>query len=187
MPADQDYLKHRLEAIQKFYYIRYLLEEVRITFKNNINISMEDFEIDAKAGEISSIPRWIANILQDNNHIEIQNSDFATYVSRALNRERISKPHDLSNLDSDFYIRVNDYISRLNNSKESDREKENIVISLNSFVASRLEKIVKLAAASPLSPELEQKLSIEEAELYSLIHVSSREFKHRVVRKKEDD
>jgi len=49
-------------------------------------------------------------------------------------------------------------------------------------VVSRLEKIVKLAAASPLSAELEEKLSVEEKELYILIHNSSLEFKETVLK-----
>ena len=83
----------------------------------------------------------------------------------------------MSNLDADFYIRVNDYFEGLR-----ERERENILVSLNSFVSSRLEKIVKLAAASPLSAQLEEKLSAEESELYSLIHDSSVLFKNRVLK-----
>ncbi|HEX7818164.1 MAG TPA: hypothetical protein VF419_02180, partial [Nitrososphaeraceae archaeon] len=80
--------------------------------------------------------------------------------------------------DIDFYIRVNDYINRL---KES--EKESILVSLNSFITSRIEKIVKLAAASSLSTELERKLSAEEIELYNFIHNCSHSFKQLAVNK----
>ena len=95
-----------------------------------------------------------------------------------MNRERISKPHDLSGIDLDFYIRANDFIKRL-----KDKEKEPLLVSLNSFVTSRIEKIVKLAAASSLSIELEKKLSAEEKELYNFIHQSSSEFKQITVNK----
>ena len=50
-------------------------------------------------------------------------------------------------------------------------------------MASRLEKIVKLAAASSLSPELEGKLSAEEKELYILINKVSTKFKKGVLKK----
>lgn len=120
----------------------------------------------------------MAKILLEREDIETQDHDISTYISRAFNRERIAKPHDLSTLDSDFYIRVNDYFEGL-----KEREKENMLVSLNSFVTSRLEKIVKLAAASPLSAQLEEKLSAEENELYSLIHRSSMLFKNRVLKK----
>ena len=80
-------------------------------------------------------------------------------------------------MDPDFYIRVNDYLESL---KETQRE--HLIISLNSFIAARLEKIVKLAAASPLSPELKEKLSGEENELYILVNRASSVFKQRVLK-----
>jgi DNA replication factor GINS len=95
-----------------------------------------------------------------------------------MNRERIAKPHDLSGIDVDFYVRVNDYLDGLR-----ERERENLLVSLNTFVASRLEKIVKLAAASPLSPELESRLAAEEKELYILINDASSKFKKGVLKK----
>lgn len=173
-----DQFKKQMDFIQKFYYIKYLMEETRITFKKNFSIHIDGLDLEAKEGEIDSIPRWLAQILEENDFIEIQDTDILIYISRSLNRERISKPHDLSGIDLDFYIRANDFIKRL-----KDKEKESIIVSLNSFVTSRIEKIVKLAAASSLSVDLEKKLSAEEKELYNFIHKSSSEFKQRAVNK----
>ncbi|HEY6587018.1 MAG TPA: hypothetical protein VIY98_01895 [Nitrososphaeraceae archaeon] len=171
-----DQFKKQMDFIQKFYYIKYLMEETRITFKKNFSIHIDGLDLEAKEGEIDSIPRWLAQILEENDFIEIQDTDILIYISRSLNRERISKPHDLSGIDLDFYIRANDFIKRL-----KDKEKESIIVSLNSFVTSRIGKIVKLAAASALSLDLEKKLSAEEKELYNFIHKSSSEFKQRAV------
>ena len=173
-----DQFKKQMDFIQKFYYIKYLMEETRITFKKNFSINIDGLDLKAKEGEIDSIPRWLAQILEKNDFIEIQDTDILIYISRSLNRERISKPHDLSGIDLDFYIRANDFIKRL-----KDKEKESIIVSLNSFVTSRIGKIVKLAAASALSLDLEKKLSAEEKELYNFIHKSSSEFKQRAVNK----
>jgi DNA replication factor GINS len=171
-----DQFKKQMNFIQKFYYIKYIMEETRITFKKNFSINIDGLDLKAKEGEIDSIPRWLAQILEENDFIEIQDTDILIYISRSLNRERISKPHDLSGIDLDFYIRANDFIKRL-----KDKEKESIIVSLNSFVTSRIGKIVKLAAASALSLDLEKKLSAEEKELYNFIHKSSSEFKQRAV------
>ncbi|HSF51203.1 MAG TPA: hypothetical protein VLA74_10625 [Nitrososphaeraceae archaeon] len=173
-----DNIKDRIEFIQKIYYAKYLMEDIRITFKKNVSINLDNLSLEGKDGEITSIPRWLANILEANGNVEIQDIDVLVYISRSLNRERISKPHDLSGIDIDFYIRVNDYIKRL---KES--EKESILVSLNSFITSRIEKIVKLAAASSLTTDLERKLSAEEIELYNFIHNSSYSFKQLAVNK----
>ena len=149
MNAASSSLSGKIETIQGAYHIEYLMEDVRVTYKHDVKVSVDGVTIDAKEGEISSLRRWVAKILFEQGTIEMQDSDISAYLSRALNRERIAKPHDLSGLDPDFYIRVNDYLEELR-----ERERENVIVSLNSFIASRLEKIVKLAAASPLSPEL---------------------------------
>ena len=168
----------RIESIQNVYEIGYMTEEVRVSFKKDVKIAVGNIAIDAKEGDMSSLQRWAAKILSEQGAVEIQTTDSAGYISRAMNRERIAKPHDLSGIDIDFYVRTNDYLVGL-----KDRERENLIVSLNTFVATRLEKIVKLAAASPLSPELEAKLSAEEKELYFLINNASSRFKKGVLRK----
>lgn len=168
----------RIEAIQSIYQLGYMLEEVRVTYKKDSKMSVGNLVIDAKEGDMSSLPRWIAKILVQQDAVEIQSSDITGYISRTMNRERIAKPHDLSGVDVDFYVRVNDYLEGL-----KERERENLAVSLNTFVASRLEKIVKLAAASPLSPELESKLAAEEKELYIMINNASTKFKKGVLKK----
>ena len=169
--------ENKAKLIQEAYRVQYLMEDVKVSYKKDMNASLDGVTIDAKEGDISSLPRWVAKILIGQDAVEIQDNNISAYISRALNRERIAKPHDLSGLDSDFYIRVNDYLESL---KETQRE--HLIVSLNSFIASRLEKIVKLAAASPLSPELKEKLSCEENELYILVNGASSAFKQRVLR-----
>jgi DNA replication factor GINS len=168
----------RIESIQNIYQLGYMTEEVRVSYKKDVKMTVGTVAIDAKEGDMSSLQRWVAKILAEQGAVEIQSSDSTSYISRAMNRERIAKPHDLSGIDIDFYVRVNDYLEGL-----KERERENVIVSLNTFVASRLEKIVKLAAASPLSPELEAKLSAEEKELYVLINNASTKFKKGVLKK----
>jgi DNA replication factor GINS len=176
--ADITRSEPKIEAIQSIYQLGYMLEEVRVTYKEDAKMSVGNIVIDAKEGDMSSLPRWIAKTLVEQRAVEIQSSDVTGYISRTMNRERIAKPHDLSGVDVDFYVRVSDYLEGL-----KERERENLIISLNTFVASRLEKIVKLAAASSLSPELEGKLSAEEKELYILINKVSTKFKKGVLKK----
>lgn len=164
--------------IHSTYDLAYLMEEVRITYSRDVKLSVADMQLDSRGGDIASVPRWVANVLSQNNLVEIHDSETSSYVSRALNRERIAKPHDLSTLDPDFYVRVNDYLKSL-----KERERENLMISINSFVTARLEKIVKLAAASPLSPEMSEKLSAEEKYLYDLVHNSTDTFKRKVIKR----
>lgn len=167
-----------IEAVQRAYQIGYMNEDVRISYKKEVRMNVGDVAIDAKEGDMSSLPRWVAKILSEQGAIEIQSVDSAGYISRTLNRERIARPHDLSGIDVDFYVRVNDYLDSV-----KERERENLIVALNTFVESRLGKIVKLAARSLLSGELEGKLAAEEKELYSNIHESSMNFKKGVLKK----
>ncbi|HEY7694790.1 MAG TPA: hypothetical protein VH797_01660 [Nitrososphaeraceae archaeon] len=166
------------ESLKNTYLLEYLLEEIRVTFKSDVKISINEINIDAKEGDILLLPRWFTKILLNKNLVETQDIEVSSYVSKALNRERISKPHDISSVDVDFYIRVNDFLESLN-----EKERENLMVSLNSFVMSRLGKIVKLAAASSLSAEMESKLSAEEKQLYNFVHTSSLAFKESVLRR----
>jgi DNA replication factor GINS len=165
-------------SLRNTYLLEYLLEEIRVTFKSDVKISINDINIDAKEGDILQVPRWLTKILSKRNLIEIQDSEISGYVSKALNRERISKPHDISGIDADFYVRVDDFLKSLN-----EKERETLMVSLNSFVISRLGKIVKLAAASSLTAEMETKLSAEEKQLYNFINKSSLAFRESVLGK----
>ncbi|HJU80058.1 MAG TPA: hypothetical protein VJ599_10900 [Nitrososphaeraceae archaeon] len=164
------------ESLKNTYRLEYLLEEIRVTFKSDVKIATSNTNIDAKEGDILLLPRWLTKVLSKRDLIEIQDNGISSYVSKALNRERISKPHDISSVDADFYIRLEDFLETLN-----DKERENLMVSLNSFVMSRLEKIVKLAAASSISAEMESKLSAEERQLYDYIHGFSTSFKKSVL------
>jgi DNA replication factor GINS len=168
----------RIESIQSIYQLGYMMEDIRVSYKKDVRMGVGPIAINAKEGDMSSLQRWVAEILVEQGAVEIQSNEITGYISRTMNRERIAKPHDLSGIDVDFYVRVNDYLVGL-----KDRERENLIVSLNTFVASRLEKIVKLAAASPLSVELESKLAAEERELYILINNASTRFKKGVLKK----
>jgi DNA replication factor GINS len=176
MSSDSSFAQGEFQSLKNIYLLQYLLEEIRVTFKSDAKVSINDINIDAKEGDISLLPRWLSKNLSRKKLIDVHDNETSSYVSKALNRERISKPHDISGVDVDFYIRVNDYLESLN-----EKEKETLSVSLNSFVMSRLEKIVKIAAASSLSAEMETKLSAEERQLYNFVHSSSLAFKEWVL------
>jgi DNA replication factor GINS len=176
MSSNSSFAQGVFQSLKNTYLLQYLLEEIRVTFKSDVKISINDINLDAKEGDILLLPRWLAKNLSRKKLIDVQDNETSSYVSKALNRERISKPHDISGVDVDFYIRVNDYLEGL-----GEKEKESLSVSLNSFVMSRLEKIVKLAAASSLSAEMESKLSAEERQLYNFVHTSSLAFKEWVL------
>ncbi len=177
---DLSKLISELDDISESYiysYLEYLIKDVRITYLKDVEISVMPFiNISAKEGDMTSISRWIAMILKEHGLIEVHDEDQLSYIKRALNRERISTSYSLSALDDDFYVRMNSYLREID-----EKAREALIVSLNPFIASRLQKLVKLATSSPLVPEIEGKLSSEEKLLYVKLYEMTFNFKKMVL------
>ena len=170
-----------LDDISIFYTfsnLEYLLKEVRIIYLKDVDLHIYPFiNINAKEGDMTSIPRWISVILSKEKLIEIHDEDNLSYIKRALNRERISPNHELSSIDTDFYVRVNNYLHSI---EEKDREA--LLKDLNSFITTRIKKIVTISPSSPLIPKLEEKISLEEKILYETFYKVTLNFKKLVLK-----
>lgn len=167
-----------ISILNIFSNLDYLLKDVRIIYLKDIEIQIPPFLfISAKEGDMTSVPRWISIILNKEGLIEIHDEDNLSYIKRALNRERISSGHVLSAIDPDFYVRANNYLRSID-----EKERESLIVSLNPFIASRIQKIVKLSASSPLVPEIEEKLSLEEKLLYKTFYEMAFNFKKLVLK-----
>lgn len=172
---------HNLDDVLLLYTfstLDYLLKDVRIIYLKDVEISINPLVfINAKEGDMTSVPRWLSMILNEHGLVEVHDEDQLSYIKRALNRERISPSHALSSVDPDFYARVNNYLRTMD-----EKERESLIVSLNPFIASRLQKIVKLSASSPLVSEIEEKLSMEEKLLYDTFHKMTSNFKKLVLK-----
>ena len=51
------------------------LKDVKVEFKKELKLDASGISIDGKQGEILNIPRWIAEILESEKHVEIQDVD----------------------------------------------------------------------------------------------------------------
>lgn len=163
--------------LYSFSTLEYLLKDVKIIYLKDIRISIDPFLfLNAKEGDMGSIPRWLATILNRYDLIEIHDEDHLSYIKRALNRERISANHELSSIDPDFYVRVNNYLRLID-----EKDRDSLIVSLNPFIATRLQKIAKISSSSSLIPEIEQKLSIEEKLLYENFYNMTLNFKKKVL------
>lgn len=95
--------------------------------------------------------------------------DISTMLKQALVKENIQNDHELSTLEPEFYQII---------IKGSPDEKDKSM--LNTLMRKRQGKIVLLANVLKLTPELEQKLTIEERELFSSIHQNFEVFRKKV-------
>ena len=156
--------------------IGHSLQDVKVTFNHDIKVNALGVSIDAKHGEILSIPRWVAEVLALEKLVEVQDTDMIVALKQALVKENVQGDFDLSTLDPDFYIKVNSYIERL---PQQDRDK--VESMLNTLMRKRQGKIIRLADSSKMTSDLAKKLSIEERALFDAIHLQSIDFKKQIL------
>ena len=152
------------------------LQDVKVTFNHDIKVDASDVSIDAKHGEIISIPRWVADVLASEKLVDVQDTDMIVVLKQALVKENVQGDFDLSTLDSDFYIKVRAYVQRL---PQQDRDK--IESMLNTLMRKRQGKIIGLADSSKMTSDLAKKLSIEERALFDAIHAQSVDFQKQIL------
>ena len=63
--------ENKAKIIQEAYRVQYLMEDVRVSYKKDMSASLDGVTIDAKEGDISSLPRWVAKILIGQDAVEI--------------------------------------------------------------------------------------------------------------------
>jgi len=166
--------------------IGHSLTDVKVEFKKDTDLNVLDLSVKGKQGEILNIPRWIAEVLQSEKYVEIQDVDMLVELKQAVEKEKMLGQFDLSTLqvqqqaDSYFYIKMKSYMSGLSE-KDSDR----VEGMLNTLVRTRRTKIIRLADTSKLTAEISQKLSIEEREFYNNLHDNSSKFSKTTVGNKK--
>ena len=162
------------------------LNDVKVEFKKELKLDTSGISIDGKQGEILNIPRWIAEILESEKHVEIQDVDMLVELKQAVEKEKMLGQFDLSTLqvqqqaDPYFYIKMKSYMKRL---PEKDYDK--VESMLNTLLRTRQTKIIRLADSSKITAEISQKLSIEELEFYNNLHDNSSRFSKSIIGNKK--
>jgi len=162
------------------------LKDVKVEFKKDTALDVSDISIKGKQGEILNIPKWVANVLESEKYVEIQDVDMLVELKQAVEKEKMLGQFDLSTLqvqhqaDSHFYITMKSYMNGL---PEKDYDK--VESMLNTLLRTRQTKIIRLADASKLTADISQKLSIEECEFYNNLHDNSSKFSKTIIGNKK--
>ena len=162
------------------------LKDVKVEFKKDLKLDILDISIDGKQGEILNIPRWVADVLESEKQIEIQDVDMLVELKQAVEKEIMLGQFDLSTLqvqqqaDPHFYIKMKSYMKRL-----SEKDYDKVEGMLNKLLRTRQTKIIRLADASKLTANISQKLSVEEREFYNNLHDNSTKFSKTVLGNKK--
>jgi len=162
------------------------LKDVKVEFKKDLKLDVSGISIEGKQGEILNIPRWVAEVLESEKHVEIQDVDMLVELKQAVEKEKMLGQFDLSTLqvqhqaDPYFYIKMKSYMKRL-----PEKDYDVVESMLNTLLRTRQTKIIRIADASKLIPKISQKLSIEEREFYNNLHDNSSKFSKTIIGNKK--
>ena len=78
--------------------IGYNLNDVKVEFKRDTALDISDISIQGKQGEILNIPRWVAEVLETEKYVEIQDVDMLIELKQAVEKEKMLGQFDLSTL-----------------------------------------------------------------------------------------
>ena len=160
-----------IAELEKVHQTGFNLEEVKVTFNHDVKLNVAGINVEAKEGEILNVPRWVANVLESEKHVEIQDADMIVELKQAIVKENVQGEFELSTLEPHFYIKLK---SQMKNLSESDYDK--VESMLNQLIRKRQGKILRLADSTKLTADLAGKLSFEEREFYNNLHNISANF-----------
>ena len=162
------------------------LKDVKVEFKKDTALDISDISIQGKQGEILNIPRWIAEVLEAEKYVEIQDVDMLIELKQAVEKEKMLGQFDLATLqvqqqaDPHFYIKMKSYMKSL-----PEKDYDRVESMLNTLLRTRQTKIIRLADASKLTADISQKLSVEEHEFYNNLHNNSSKFSKSIIGNKK--
>ena len=143
------------------------------------NLQVGDFRIEKLAeGETTDLPRWVADELAGLNMAELVEEPFEVEVYRALSREKMMGPLQLSAIPQDFYVKMRRRVSRLVDGTAAGKVRKDDVDKLRSasydLIGMRLSKLLSLSSSST---SLGDKLTPEESAFFALSQSLSKEWK----------
>ncbi|MCP8322336.1 MAG: DNA replication complex GINS family protein [archaeon] len=158
----------------KDYEIGFLLVPVKVIIKQDLPaIEIGSVNLpEAHEGDVIEVPRWVAEIMVQMNFAELQEESFNLELFKALSRERMQDPSQISTLKADFYPEMKRRMKLTKSMMERDESLKEVYEKFSSsaydLIALRTSKLLYLAS-SPLSPDLEKKITPEEKNLFELI------------------
>ncbi|HZW56110.1 MAG TPA: hypothetical protein VFF30_07465 [Nitrososphaerales archaeon] len=154
----------------------YLLSATRLKVRQNIpKLEIGSVNIDALSqGDVVELPRWIAEVLVSLELCESQEESFSSEVFKAVNREKIAGQDQISSLKPDFYLRIRRHLAFARDAvakkpflvPEFDKTKTLIY----DLIALRLRKILIIAASLSPPPDIKEKLTPEEYQIFDTVY-----------------
>jgi len=184
--------KGELTAFVQDREMEHLLNPVKMLVKENLpKIELGSIQIgETKEGDLVEVPRWAAEVFAELGFAEVQEDDFEVEVLKALSRERIQGPTQLSTIKSDFYIRLKRHLDQLKEASHSKRgskhDYDEVYMKARDLLTLRTVKLLPLAVGE-YTPDLAHKITPEESQLFILVRVLVQQWKHTILEGSEDE
>jgi hypothetical protein len=161
----------------------YMLGTTRTRMRSSLeNLDVGDFHIDKLSeGGTVELPRWVAEELVSLKLAEVDEEPFDVQVLRALSKEKLMGPMQLSPLQEDFYIRMRRRLAYLAKAVQEGRARKEDVDRLRAacydIVGMRLNKLLSLSGSSVSASTLADRLTPDEASFFATSQSMSKEWK----------
>ncbi len=179
MPDEQKPLTQLLEHREK----EYLLGKAKVVMRSSLdNIDVGDFRIDGlKAGETIELPRWVAEELASLTLADMTEEPFETEIFRAISKEKMMGPLQLSGLPQDFYLRMKRRLSNLSRAAAEGKVRKEDLDRLRAgsydLIGMRLSKLLSLSSSSTSVSSIADKLTPEENAFFTVSQSVSKEWR----------
>ncbi len=161
----------------------FLFSRTRVTMKLSIdNLEAGDVKFaELKEGATLEVPRWVAEEFARLGVAEISEEPFENELFRALSREKLMGPLELSPLPRDFYVRMKRRIALVAKAsaegKVGKQDLEKLRGTGYDLIGVRLSKLLSLSSTSNSSPSLAGKLTPEESAFLGASQARAQEWK----------
>jgi hypothetical protein len=161
----------------------FMLGKSNVRMRSSLeNIDAGEYSIsNLSEGQSVELPRWVAEELVRLNIAETSEEPFEAEIFKAVSREKMMGPLQLSPLPQDFYIRMRRRIAYLGTETDKGRVRREEYEKLRSIcydlVGMRLSKLLSLSSSSANVVDMGEKLTPEEREFFKVSQASSSEWK----------
>jgi DNA replication factor GINS len=154
----------------------YLLSGTRLRAKQRIpKVDIGSVHLAAvNEGDVLELPRWIAEVLVKMELCEIQEESFSSEVFKAVTREKIAGIDQLAGLHPDFYLKIRRHLAFADDATKikpaAVPELERTKTLIYDLIALRLRKILNIAASLSPPPDIREKLTPEEYQIFDTVY-----------------
>ena len=183
MSEEPLHLRQMLERRRR----EYLLAKTKVRMRSSVdNLDVGDYRVENLAeGEVADMPRWVADELTGLNLAESVEEPFETEMFRALGREKMMGPLQLSALPQDFYVMMRRRLDRLGEwvveKKVRKEDLDKLRAGSYDLVGMRLSKLLSLSSSGTSVASLADRLTPEESAFFSLSQGLSKEWKEALL------